>query len=111
MRFGPGGEELQSDEAQLLTYRYQHAVPRTIDVVFQIVIDPTQVEILSPQVGAGGTGLRWQVAAVEPGEYWVRPTGTIPAGSGTVGSFPVRVRPERTVSGVLGSVTLHYPGE
>jgi hypothetical protein len=109
MRFGPGTRILGPGEAQLLTYRYQHASPRTIDVVFQIVVDPTRAEILSPQVESGGTSLGWQVASVSPGEYWVRLTGTVSAGAGSIGSFPVRVRPQGAASGVLGSVTLHYP--
>ena len=50
-----------------------------------------------------------QVASVAPGEYWVRLTGTVSAGAGSIGSFPVRVRPQGAASGVLGSVTLHYP--
>jgi hypothetical protein len=108
-RFGPGVGQLSNGEAQLLTYRYDHAVPRTLDVVFRIVVDPAVAEVLPPRVDTDGTRLRWRVSSGSPGEYWVRLTGSLPAGTGSIGAFPVRVLTGKAATGELGTVTLYYP--
>lgn len=86
-------------------------MPRKLDVILKFIIDPKQAEFLAPLGGENSDALRWRVAYGPDGDTWVRITGEIPAGTGTIGSFPVRVLQGEKAEGVLGTLTLYYPVE
>jgi len=95
----------------VLEYTYHHAVPRDLDVVLAFTYDPDLVEPLPPRLGPGASRLAVRAGPGEEGEYWVRLTGTVPAGEGRIVDLPFR-RVEGAVvpaEGAPGTLTLFYP--
>lgn len=74
-----------------LSYAYAHDVPRSIDVVFKYVYEPTVFEPLPIEGGVSGVTI--QAGVGTPGEYWVRFTGTVPEGNGLIAGLPFRLLP------------------
>jgi len=102
---------LQSNGTVVIEYSYDHAVPRDVDVVLKFSYDPQLIEPLSIQPDAGAAGLVMPAGIGAPGEYWVRATGTVPAGEGLIAGFPFRLRTTRLPKNLtdLGTLTLYYP--
>ncbi|MFN2383634.1 MAG: hypothetical protein ABR559_05155, partial [Gemmatimonadota bacterium] len=107
-RFGFGGDATPL-EAFAVEYGYEHEVPRALDVVLKFAYDPALLEVQPRRTGSGGSNLVWQAGPGAPGEYWVRLTGTVPAGHGIIGDFPFRFKPGGKAPATLGTVTVYYP--
>ncbi len=101
---------LEEGGVAALEYTYWHAVPRRLDVVLEFAFDPAVLEPLIPVAGDGAAGLERTFGLAAPGEYWVRLTGTVPAGQGLILAFPFRLLPGAKMTPDLGTLTLYYPG-
>lgn len=105
-------DALRSKGSIVLEYSYDHDAARAIDIVFRFTFDPQMVEALPVEPAEGAADLSIQAGLVSPSEYWVRLTGTVPAGQGLIAGLPFRLvsgaRPSRNQS--LGTFTIYYPG-
>ena len=108
-RLGLGDAKLRAGEAVLFEYGYVHDAPRTLDTVFKFVYDPAILEPLPLQPGGGASGLAQEAGIRAPGEYWVRLSGEVPAGEGSIAAFPFRLRAGARAPKDLGRLTIYYP--
>ena len=104
-------DALVSNGTVALEYSYDHEVPRALDIVFAFTFDPQVLEALPIEPAEGAADLVIESGLVAPGEYWVRLTGTVPAGQGLIAGLPFRLvpgaKPPRNRE--IGTLTLHYP--
>ncbi|HET7692547.1 MAG TPA: Ig-like domain-containing protein [Gemmatimonadota bacterium] len=106
---GLGSLRLREGEGVVFEYAYAHEVDRSIDVVFKFVFDSRVFEPLPLQPGFGASGLSQIAGLSESNEYWVRLTGTVPAGEGVIVGFPFRLREGARPTKDLGTLTMLYP--
>lgn len=104
-------DALLSNGTVVLEYSYVHEASRALDIVFKFTFDPGVLEALRIEPAEGAAGLVIESGLVAPGEYWVRLTGTVPAGQGLIAGLPFRLvpgaKPPRNRS--LGTLTVYYP--
>jgi hypothetical protein len=96
---------LQEEGVAALEYTYHHFIPRDIDVVFRFRFDPAVMSPAPPKLGV--SGLKQEFGLRDPGEFWVRLTGTVPDGEGTIAEFPFLNLQSEEAAPVLGSFVLY----
>ncbi|MGH7572759.1 MAG: hypothetical protein ACREMK_13100 [Gemmatimonadota bacterium] len=103
--------DLLSQGTVVLEYSYDHETPRVLDIVLRFTFDPRVLEALRIEPAEGAASLVVEEGLVAPGEYWVRLSGTVPAGQGMIAGLPLRLvpgaKPPRNLS--LGTLTVYYP--
>ncbi|HKY61733.1 MAG TPA: hypothetical protein VJP59_12045, partial [Gemmatimonadota bacterium] len=102
---------LQSNGSVVLEYSYAHEASRALDIVLKFTFDPKLLEALRIEPAEGATGLAIESGLTAPGEYWVRMTGTVPAGEGLIAGLPFRLVAGAKLprNGSLGTLTVYYP--
>jgi hypothetical protein len=103
------GAALREQGAAQVEYAFAHDAPRQLDIVLRFTYDPAVLRPARSQRGPGGAALARSAGLRGAGTYWVRLTGTVPAGRGRIIAFPFQLVDSAEPSGDLGTLTIYYP--